>query len=545
MTIALLVWLAPVSVILGVLITIANAVSRVLGHRGSLLPRPSRLGRKQKLLLQSRRRVLVTGSGPLALALARALRRNGNYVVVTDAETVPFLNRLRYSRVVGEFVPFEKFSLGKWIRWNPNSSPKFDLAQHLLRLIRVKKIDTWVILDSSLDQQSLLEARDVIVSETDCVPFYPPKDVAVLSTDFDEFIRKMTATPVAIKPPMAVHVNTRGEIHKILGGVVGPHRYLLNTATVSKENGIQSNHRRRWRDSGFSEPDSLALMDEANDNSPRSSDEEMPYVLPLESMDTTYDFLTGLDISPKHPWLVSEILQGRHYYANCLISGGELKAFTVFMSSSIATYPTEDTETDPQHVASFQPSDLVPVDAHSAIHLSIRSFTKSFIESLPLSTSSPLNFKFLLEEKSVEYGSASRLWCLSCNFDFPKALLPWDIAIKNYADSISPSGYPRTKETPLELNNDPIPRIYSLPVDVLQLLIIPTLQLLVLHSSVTQILRSFNEFFTHLLCWKEELFDMRDPAPWLWFWIVEQPVHAVLRLFTLVVQHLRQRSPKS
>lgn len=544
-TIALLVWLAPVSVILGAFITIGNAVSRVLGHRGSLLPRSSRSAWTQKLSVQSKRRVLVTGSGPLALAFARALRRNGNYVVVTDAERVPFLNRLRYSRAVAEFVPFERGSLGNWIRWKPQSSPKFDLARHILRLIRSKKLDIWVILDSSLNHQSLLEARDLITSETNCVAFYPPRGVAILSTDLDELAHKTTTLPMAIKPPMAVHVHTRGEIHTILGGVLGIQRFLLSSATVPKENGSQSNGRRRWRDSGFSEPDLIDLMDDINDSAHQNSDGKMSYVLPLESMDATYEFLTRINISSKHPWSISEILKGRAYYANCLISDGKLKVFTVLMSQAVVTYPTKYNETDRQSVTSFQPSNLVPVDSSSAIHLSIRSFTQSFIESLPTSISSPLNFKFLLEEKSVEYGSASRLWCLSCNFDFPKFLLPWDIAVTNYAKNIAPLQYTRNKETSLELNNSPIPRIYSLPHDILQHLIIPILQFLTFRSTVTAILKSFNEFFTHLLYWKEELFDMGDPAPWLWFWIVEQPVHAAMRLLTLIVQGLRQRGLES
>jgi hypothetical protein len=482
----------------------------------------------------------VTGNGALALAVARALRTRGCYVVVTEAERVPLLNCLRYSKAVGEFVPFERVEFGRWLRWRGDSSQQpFDLGQHLLRLIQSKKLDTWVVLDSSLDHQSLLEARDLISSETNCAIFYPPKDVSILSTDPNEFAQKANAIPMSIKSPMPVQVHTRGGIHRILGGVLGTQKYLLSKVTVLNGDGVQGHYHPRWRDSGFSEPDSGDMIEDVNDDDLPDIDGPSSYILPLESMDKTYDLLARVNISSKYPWLVSEIFTGKAYYANCLIVDGKLNVFAAFMCPTLISYPLEQKEIDNQTTIPSEVPNLIPVDTSSALHFAMKSFTKSFVDSLPTPISSPLNIKFILEEKLVAFGSEGRLWALSCNFDFPQTLLPYDAAIKQYTEKIASPRETVTDGSSLELNSTSIPGIYSLPDDVLQYLVIPILRLLILNNSLTQILKDFNKFFTHWLYWKEELFDIRDPAPWFWYWVVEQPIYTVLRLLVWVTQGFR------
>jgi hypothetical protein len=520
--------LAPISIILVILISLSNAVSRVLGHRGSLLPRRPITNKRGNNISprtdpslnvrtnNTKRVLLITGSGPLALAYAKLFWERGWAVVVCDEERIPCFNRTRYSRAIKEFVPLGSYGFDKLLGWRQSVGVGGDVPGDLVKLVRARNIDIWIPLESSLTAQDYVEAKALVSSETQCRVLGVFEDVAVLATDQNELELAVKATAGAIQAPKSIAINTRGEVHRLLGGVLGSRRYLLRrTPAFSEQNQPRSNEA-RWRDSGFSEPP--FLNSENKDEPPE--DLETSYVLPLESMDKTYELLASISVSSKRPWLVTAILNGKHCQANCLVIDGELRAFSGFTSSSFVSYPSESA-----HVG--RPI-LVPVDDNSALFDSMRSFTESFISTLPRSISSPINLDFLLEEKQLPFGAAGHLWILSCSFDFSTSVLPFDDALSAVVDGITGSVAQNTQASVA----DPVRSVYSLPSDIIQLFIFPILQFVTFQSSLTTLLKPFHELSTHLLFWREELFDWKDPAPFLWFWIIEQPVYTVLRLLS-------------
>jgi hypothetical protein len=531
LTIALLVSLAPVSILLGILISLSDAVSRVLGHRGSLLPRPiynrrqpNSVSRQTPSSSQNntsgrKRALLITGSGPLALAFARLFSERGWSVVVCDGERIPYFNRTRYSSAVKEFVPLRGYFFQRLLGWRRGIGAGGNLPGGLVRLVKNRNISFWLPLESSLGAQDYADAKALVLSGTQCKVLGASDDIASLANDRNDFEHAVKSTAGAIQTPKSISINTRGEIHRLLGGVLGSRRYLLSRLPIlNEQNGLSLNEI-RWRDSGFSEPPYSDSEDK--DSTPEGL--ETSYELPLSTLDKTYDLLASISVSSKRPWSVTEILKGKPCQSNCLVIGGELRAFAGFRSSGFVSYP--------RTAAYVREPILIPIDQNSPLYNSMRSFTKSFISTLPEGISTPLNLNFLLEEKQLPFGAAEHLWVLSCSFYFSTSILPFDNAISATVNGIvGVSGNDNLEITA----SDPSRGVYSLPPHIIQHLIVPILRFLTFQSSLTTLLKSFHELSTHFLFWREELFDWKDPAPFLWFWIIEQPVYTTLRLLSSI-----------
>lgn len=536
LTLALLVILAPLAVALGLLVSCANAASRVLGHRGPLLSRfkstnaslrsrKSVIARSSKnLQIQPRKipRVLITGSGPLALAIARALKQRGSYVVVCDAEKVVGGNRMRYSRAVGEFISLDQFDLWNSIGFRKRFKSKLNTAEFLQYILRSRKIDAWIPLGGAVRKEDVIKVRKS-TDDSDCRVLYPTAGDAQSALDRQELESFVASLNTGIKTPTAIQVNTRGEIHRLLAGSLGHRKYALVAIKPTS-----SRYQPQWRDSGFSEPSHAVAVKDTQRTS--DSNQQSTYVVPLESLDKTYDFLATVSVTPQNPWLVSEILVGKICQTFCMIQDGKMQAYTALISSHIVVYPGVSLA----HIganAEYRPPcvEPVPVSQNSALNKALAAFTETYIAALERSTTGPLQLTFLLEEKQAPYGSEGHLWAVACNFEIPAAVLPWDDSIKDISTSILRQS--QTSELTLTAKVNTVPQLYSLPSDMLSYLLVPILQLLTFQINFATLTSNIYTLITHILYYKEELFDLKDPAPWLWYWLVEQPLYTTNKLF--------------
>jgi hypothetical protein len=491
-------------------------------YRPSQLLRGSPAKRKQKL------RVLITGSGPLALAFARQFWRKGAYVLISDVEPVPYLNRLRYSRATGDFIPYNNRTILQWLGLKTSLEPMFKSAGHILNLVRTKKVDLWLPLEAFVQDEEFELACDLVEFETQCKVLYPPKEVAALATDsakFDNFVQSLSAQ---VKRPKATRVNSRNDIHYLLGGAPTDQKFMLSP--IIKETSKEP-HRSRWRDSGFSEPDYWNVVNGSESPTETFIAPQIPHILPLDSMDKTYELLTKVDISVQHPWVAADVVTGKIMQASSVVVDGQLKDIAIFSSSKQCQYPNNN-----QLPELISPE---PLDPSSVLHKALKGFTSAFVASLPSSISSPLNLVFLLQEKSVSYGFEERLWIVSCNFDTSDALFPFDNSISSFVDCIMFKSLTR-KPTPL--SKEPVLGPYSFPTILWSSILLPLLSFLAFQISFEDLLGHLHDFSSQTLFGKEYLFEYYDPLPWIWCWFFEQPILLTLYYISNLYQAIRGHS---
>jgi hypothetical protein len=546
-TVLLLVSLAPISIFLGILVTFSNSVSRVVGHRGKLLPLLDQQRRKR--IASSRERILISGSSSPALNLARALHSLGYVVLLTDYERIPLLHHARCSRAIAEFIPFPR----KESFWNSMKRPKETIpstfSEHVVEIIRSRNIGLWLPCGAPAAGKQTSLAREAVLSSTNCQVLYPSSEIAQLAENNFAFANYVDGLNSAIKVPGTFEVTTRGEVHKLLGAPPHRRKFSLSEALPSPrkkrvcfEEPVKESH---WRDSGFSEsyPDSPPSERERETDYSRDS-----IRLPLNTADDTYGLLASIPISSEAPRIVSEIVEGKHCGVAALIMDGRLVAFAAYRLADVLTYSRPRSLKDelPQVPAYELP--LRVLSPSSPLNFALKEFTETFVSSLSGKTCASLRLRFVLSETGSKYGAERRLWTIGCNFKQPPYLTTSSIAAGRWATSLVRAS---KKGTDVNISAlDVTTRrtgIYSFPTDLYSLLLLPILKLLVFQQSLAGVAKSSEVFLEHVTYWNEALFDWKDLGPWIWMWLVQVPIQAFVGMISgiSVNVHVRIRRGKS
>jgi hypothetical protein len=553
-TVGLLISLAPLSITLGILVAVSDAVSRVVGHRGKLIPRLQ--GRYKELRKNGaalgttdpsaavvveprgpKMTVLISGSNALALAMARELSAAGHRVVLSDLEQLRLLNRGRYSRGVSEFVRMQKYEDKAW-RIFTKKSEELNYPERMLSLVQAKRPNIWIPCDDSVTDEEMMQAAGIVKMHLpSCSVYYPGPEALNLSWNQEAFMQFIESLDSKIKAPSSTMVSTRGEVHRMIGSA-STHRPLVLSGPLARspsDSSFTKGHH-RWRDSGFSEPSSL---DGATDVDEQEL--EKSYHLPLESLDKTYDLLATIPISPVSPWKASDIVVGKPCTVHALIANNTMRAFTAYLGVAKVTVPESDGESfsfdDP---AVTNP--IFPLDQASPLLSTLQSFTSGLITKLPGYVSGTITLRFVLAEKPLPVGVELRPWVIQCEFGTPKALLAIPGATTSWALSIAKPFVrqsPRKSRWAYEVAHGRSTGVYSLPGEFFASVIVPIWLFVIRETHLPDVLRAWRVFMDKVMFWREELWDSNDPGPFLWYWIVERPVIAFVDLVWRILTTLQ------
>ncbi|KAF2665952.1 hypothetical protein BT63DRAFT_427739 [Microthyrium microscopicum] len=555
-TVGLLISLAPLSITLGLLVALSDAVSRVVGHRGKLLPRlnaqssnrrlngrpqpPSQSVETTAILEQPRGpkyNVLITGSTPLALAMAREFTKNGHRVTVSDHETVRRVNRARYSRGVSSFLPMKKVDTYAWPLFG-RSTQTLSFPEQMLLVVKAKQPNIWLPCDDSITEEEMMQAVGVIKSRYPEISVYSPGPEALnLSWDSTEFTQYVESLDLTIRTPRSSIVMSRGEVHRMIGSP-GRTKSVHLTGPVSN-NGTPEPFVKghRWRDSGYSEGSSTDGKD-----SLESSQLEKSFHLPLENLSKTYDLLSSLSINSVSPWKASSVVIGRPCIVHALIVENSMRAFTAYLGSNKITYPaTEDSESD-----SFADT-INPMDQDSPLVSTLQQFSKGFISKLPGYVSGTISLRFILVETSTSFGLEVRPCIIQCQFGLPKALLGIPDAAPTWALGMAkPCVRMKQRQASIpkqEITSGINTGVYSLPGAFFFLFLRSIFGFVTFQLCTSDVLCQWRVFVDKVMYWREELWDSEDPGPFFWFWIVEQPIVAFLELLSRILRTFRIMAP--
>ncbi|KAL8713634.1 MAG: hypothetical protein Q9225_006735 [Loekoesia sp. 1 TL-2023] len=410
--------------------------------------------------------VLVTGVGMTkGLTLARLFYEAGHDIIGADFEPhgVPACGR--YSRSLKNFYRLPKPT-------TEDGSAGYIAA--LLRVVKREKVDLWISCSGVASAVEDGQAKEVIERRSSCraIQF----DVATTSMlhEKDTFIQE--AERLGLPVPETHNVTSRDAVHKVLHGTKKK-QYIMKS--VGMDDAVRGD---------------MTL-------------------LPRRTLSQTYDHVSQIPISDEKPWVLQQFIRGKEYCTHSLVVEGEVKIFVACPSTELLMH-----------------YEALPPD--SALSRAMLAFTKEFVERSRKKMTGHLSFDFLVDENVSEKGAELILNPIECN---PRAHTAvalftgqgYEVA-KTYlsvlrADMANGNGHAFNIEHDIIVAPKEPARYYWIGHDLVNLVLLPLLQLMMGKSYFKDWLQGCLEFISHLLLWKDGTFEIWDPLPWWWLYHVYWP----------------------
>lgn len=512
-----------------------------------------------------RKRILVTGGNTASiLGMARALEAAGHEVYVIDHERAPYSSPLRSSNAIAKFVGLPAGRLGsslaviktRFFHLGSIINVSFDISQKqpltnllatILQLIETEKIKLWISIQED-GLQTVLQTKEIVTKHSSCQIYGPDSEVTRLSKDQDQFSLHVERLEHDIQCPSRVMVRSRAEIHRILLSIKRTdQKYILE-----KKNS----------------PLKLPLLPPAPGKIelvPNSTAYERPtdqrYTLPQSSLNETYSSVAALTISREQPWLMHQLVEGRPVNVSALVINNTVSTFTASMSTQTIAFSSIQMSKGSRGLAPawrnreiWQHSDNTrPLDPKSATAQMLLDFTERFCRQLPTSTNAQLNLRFILAESATSGGIVQKFWATGCDFEISplliqQALTSGQLKFVGAGYGCALNGGPTLLSASSMFEDRDILATYSLPAAVYQNLFLPIITVMLFQAWPTAILTGVAVFLNQIAFGREELFDGKDPFPWVWQWFVQLPFEAATHLgeytIDMLVNYIKQSKRK-
>ncbi|TLD39161.1 hypothetical protein E2P81_ATG00148 [Venturia nashicola] len=509
-----------------------------------------------------RKRILVTGGNTASiLGMARALEAAGHEVYVIDYEPAPFSSPLRSSNSIAKFVGLPTgnlasnvtaiqtrfFHLGSIINISFDISRKLPLTTILAtiqQLIESKKLELWIPIQES-GLQTVLQTRKIVTKHSSCQIYGPDTEVTRLSQDQDLFSQHLEQLEHDVRYPSPVVVRSRAEVHRLLYRNPTGQKYILEKKALPLPPPV----------AGKIEVD----LDSRVYQMPKNLPVDQQYALPQLSLNETFSLVAALPISREQPWLMHQVVEGRPVNVSALIINNTVSTFTASISSQTTTFSSVHRSRNSRglthvwwHRGDWQQYDHArPLDPKSATAQMLLDFAERFSSQLPTSTNAQLNLHFILTESAAPGGVVQRIWATGCDFEISplliqQALTYGQVKSVGAAYGCALNGGPTLlSKSSATFEDRDTPTTYSLPATAYQNLFQPVVAVILFQAPLKAILIGVAVFLNQIAFGREELFDGKDPLPWVWRWFVQLPfevsAETIEKAIGVVVRCIKQR----
>jgi hypothetical protein len=474
--------------------------------------------------IDPKERILITGDDQATtLAFARLANHADSKVFVVDNELFPLLNCLRYSNSVSNFIatlpyPFlpklqgyiaRLLSLLPFLRVSVPARQEFasrKFPEIVLSQVLNEKITLWIPCEAPGDDARYTSrAKDNVKSQTTCNIFGPTTNTLRLSKDFRAFSEHVMQLETRIQCAKNVTVTSRVEIHDVLADAVKGRQFRLEKAENRRHSGYSG--------TTLDEADEHTLIEPGQDYR----------ILPLGDSSETYNSVAMIHIAKDQPWNVYEQINGSPIVASALVVNNSIRAFVACVSSETrTTFAGEELQASESGAWDL-------LDSHSVVASNLLEFTANFAEKLPEHTSTNLNLHFILSASGTPTGIVQYIYATGC--DFKASPLLAQLA-HGSRPAIKPSFFTNKVDTTLFPKANQLGErqtgVYSFPVVLLDMVVMPALNCLLLRTSFAEVLKGLATLLDRVAYWQEELLDKKDPWPWVWHWFVEEPCGILL-----------------
>ena len=408
--------------------------------------------------------VLVTGIGmSKGLCLARMFYEAGHDVIGADVEPSGVPVSGRTSRALKRSYRLS------------SPDPEAGAASYvhdLLAIVRREKVDLWVSCSGVASAIEDAQAKEVIERRTPC------KAIQFLINLTDTLHAKHSfvqhTISLGLNVPDTHYVTSRAAVHKILNNAPEGKRYILKNVGV--------------------------------DDSSRGD----LTLLPRPTLSETYQHVSGIDISPKNPWVLQVFIRGGEYCTHALIINGEVKAFVACPSSELLMH-------------------YEPLSSTSALSKAMLEFTQEYAGRTNDKMTGHLSFDFMVDERATANGVEMVVYPIECNPRAHTAVVLFNGRSQEMADAYLTALLPEINGLPNGHTNHHIitpeqsRKYYWSGHDVVTLLLQPLYQLLTRRISLDEMLQNLHVLLRHLLFWRDGTYELWDPLPWWWLYHVYWP----------------------
>lgn len=396
--------------------------------------------------------ILVTGVGmSKGLALARLFYEAGHDVIGADFEPNGVPVNGRFSRCLKKFYRLPKPT---------TEDGAADYINGLLRTVKRERVDIWVSCSGVASAVEDGQAKEVIERRSHCraIQF----DVPTTRTlhEKDTFIQETERLGLPV--PETHNVTSRDAVHKVLHS---PKRRSYIMKSVGVDDAVRGD---------------MTL-------------------LPRRTLSETYNHVSRLAISPDKPWVLQRFIEGKEYCTHSLVVDGVVKIFVACPSAELLMH-----------------YDALP--AESVLSRAMLAFTKEFVARRGNGMTGHLSFDFLLDETASEKGAELVLQPIECNPRAHSAV----VLFSGMGQEVSKAYLSVLKDDmanghdyddQIVMPNQPA-KYYWIGHDLVELVLLPFVQLLMGRMRLAVWLRGCSEFVAHLLFWRDGTFEVWDPLPW-------------------------------
>ncbi|KAL3421851.1 hypothetical protein PVAG01_06007 [Phlyctema vagabunda] len=428
-------------------------------------------------------RVLVTGVGmSKGLFLARAFYLDGNFVVGADFEPYMVPVSGRFSRSLARFYRLSR----------PSSSTEAASKQYtaqLIEIIRTERIELWVSCSGVATALEDGIAADAVERETNCKVVQFSKDLTETLHDKYTFIE-----------------NTQRV------GLNVPETHLV----ASQEEALSKLH----QDHSDKESSKRFILKPVGmDDSSRAD----MTLLPLGSLLKTRTHLERFRLAPSRPFVLQQYVAGLEYCTHALVLDGRVRAFVACPSADMLMHY----ETLP---------------AQGVLSKAMARYTQEYVESMSDQVTGHFSLDFIVdsgyspgaaasEEQQIE-GLLKNIYPIECNPRAHTAVVLFGSKSRQLSQiylSLLPSSASRDSgPSTLQPEDTSGSGVYWLGHDVVTRVSLPLLSLASGHISPKAFYSNINEFVTHLLYWRDGTFEVWDPWPAFWLYVLYWPAMFLL-----------------
>jgi catechol O-methyltransferase len=424
--------------------------------------------------------ILISGIGtPQGLRIARVFYETGHEVIGVDFEADGVYLHARFSKAVRKFYRLR------------NYSTHYGNALYLRDLVNIAEkehADLYINCSSHITPADYAEITDAMRGKTSCSTLSLDSKLLDNFSSRDKSLEYMK--DLGLPVPELFYVRSRADIHKILHDSQGRKKYTLNAANGSVT------------------------------RTPRT-------MLPRRTLSQTYNDVSRIKITKDKPWTMEQcFVVGEQYTTFSVIIGGKVRAFA---AAQLAPGNTSYSN----------------IRADNGIGKAMLNYVQAFATKAGRNITTHLSMSFKIDEKSTASGLEWSVLPVDCKINIsPPVLLFAGTAgsmalTRAYMTALVPATNGLSTFTGMGALPDSMDHViapesalgtYYIGQDLLDLVLRPTVQALMLRVRILQLVRNLLTFVEHVLFWRDGIFEVWDPLPAFLLYHVYMPIRLTMHV---------------
>jgi hypothetical protein len=403
------------------------------------------------------------------LAIARSFYRAGHKVIGADFEPYYILVCGSFSRSISHFYRVSK----------PKPAPKGAqrYIQDLVDIVKKEGVELWVCsgVASAIKDG---EAKEVLEKVTGCKAVQFPVDITVKLHEKDSFIENTKR--LRLNVPETISIRSEAEAARFL------------------YDGWEGKEGRKY-----------ILKATGMDDSIRA---DMTH-FPLSTEEETRKYIARLRPSPSRPFVLQQFISEPEYCTHSIATRGRIKAFTACRSSELLMH-------------------YRAMDQESSLFKAFLRYTEEYAEKMGEEFTGHFSIDFLVDGQGVEGREKGvdelmeTIFPIECNPRAHTAAILFANKSEEVAEaylSLLDKGDSGSETKGIVIPSSDTPGYYWIGHDLITRLLLPVLYWLQGRMGTVGVLGSWIEFLDHLLFWKDGTYEIWDPWPTWWLYVVYWP----------------------